>query len=520
MDTLRARMSSEPVDNECAPLLQPASVPPANRRWLSRHSGPTLIVPLALICRVATLLPTTTTLYILQQFICRSYYRAHDPSHIPPDGRMPDAMCSLPAIEENFAAFVALVSLMDGIGSLGGYTVLSFLAARLGRRPALATLLAIGLSADTALISSTLVAPQLEVPLFLMWLIASSFSQVTLIAFLANIYMVDVVHEDSRTSALSSLAGWSALGSAISFSVGGTITTRSGNVLAVYFIGGALWVTALLYVWIILPESFSKSQREELRLERARQSQQTRSGLWRFLPRPTGFLEPLKHLKPARDPRTGRRNWRLVICAVHMFFAGLGAGYGIASILTIVTSLYHYTPAETGYMLTSLSATSMFVLTLIIPFLVRVLRPRYARNSQSPANVDGVEATDRLDVHIAFVSWVIEASACIIFGFMETRPTQLAAVVLYGCAQGYAPAIRSLVAASVEPLKQGETLGMLEMVWGLGLFISPLVMGSILSATITSLPQTVFLVQAAIVVSAAGILLFVRDSDRYQRPTI
>ncbi|KAJ7471907.1 MFS general substrate transporter [Mycena latifolia] len=510
-------MSGEPLDDERVPLLEPppSSLPAAQGRWLPRYSGTTLIVPLALVCRIASLLPTTTTFYILQQFICRQYYRAHDPARIPPDGRMSDALCSLPAIEENYAAFIALVALMDGIGSLGGYAALSFLAARLGRRAALATVVAVGLGADTALICSTLVAPWLELPLFALWLISSSFSQVTLISFLANIYMVDLVHEDSRTSALSSLAGWSALGSVLSFSAGGTITTRGGNVLAVYFVGGALWTVALLYVWLVLPESFPKSKREALRLERARQTQETRTGRWRFIPRPTGVLEPLKHLKPVRDPRTGRRNWRLVICAVHMFFVGLGGGYAVASLITIVTSLFHYTPAETGYTLTALSATNMFVLTIAIPLLVRVLRPLYARTRQPP---DGgaAEATDRLDVHIAFASWVIEAAAYIIFGFMRTRPTQLAAVILIGCGPGYVPAVRSVVAASVEPLKQGETLGMIEMVWGLGLLLSPVVMGSILSATITSVPQTVFYVQGAIVLSAAGILFFVRDSDRYQ----
>ncbi|KAJ7675449.1 major facilitator superfamily domain-containing protein [Mycena rosella] len=508
-------MSSDPPADERVPLLEP--VPPAPSRWLSRYSGATLIIPLALICRVATLLPTTTTFYILQQFVCRMYYRAHDPARVPPDGRMPDALCALPAVEENYAAFIALVALMDGIGSLSGYAALTFLAARLGRRAALAAVLAVGLGADVALISSTLVAPWLEVPLFALWLISASFSQTTLLAFLTNIYIVDLVHEDFRTSALSSIAGWSAFGSVLSFSVGGTITTRGGNLLAVYFTGGALWIVGLLYIWLILPESFPKSKREALRLERARQSERSRPSRLRFLPRLTGVFEPLKHLKPTRDPRTGRRNWRLVLCATHMFFAGLGGGYAIASLLTIVTSLYQYTPAETGYTLTALSATSVLVLTFFIPLLVRVLRPLYAR---TPAGAGVVEASDRLDVHIVFVSWAVEVSAYIIFGFMRTRPTQLAAVILIGCGPGYAPAVRSLVAASVEPLKQGETLGMIEMVSGLGLLLSPLVMGSILSATIASVPQTVFYVQAAIVLSAAGILFFVRDSDRYQKPAV
>ncbi|KAJ7117935.1 MFS general substrate transporter [Mycena crocata] len=509
---------SAALEDERAPLLESHSLSPrhARSRWLSRYSGPTLVVPVALICRVATLLPTTTTFFIIQQFICRQYYLAHDPTRIPPNGRMPDQLCSLSAIEENYAAFIAMVALMDGIGSLCGYAALGFLAARLGRRTAMVTLLGVGLCADAALLCSTVVASSLEFPLLLLWLVSASFSQVTLIGFITNVYLVDLVPENNRTSALSSLAGWSAFGSVLSFSAGGTITTRVGNNLVVYFVAGVLWLIALLYVWLVLPESFPEAKREELRIERAaRQTNEAHLGRWRIFCHLPGVLEPLRHLKPVRDPRTGRRNWRLLICAANMFLVGVGGGYAAAALVTIITSLYHYTPAETGYTLTVLSGTSMLVLTVAIPMLVRVLRPLYIR---APHQTEGEveQTTDRLDVHIAVASWAIEIAAYLTFGFTTTRATQFAAVIFIGCGPAYAPAVRSLVAASVEPLKQGEALGMIEMVFGLGLLFSPLVMGSILSATIASVPQTVFYVQAGIVSFAAAILLFVRDVDRYK----
>jgi hypothetical protein len=62
----------------------------------------------------------------------------------------------------------------------------------------MATVLGVGLGADLALIASTLVAPRLEVPLFALWLISASFSQANLVAFVTNIYLVDLVHEDNR----------------------------------------------------------------------------------------------------------------------------------------------------------------------------------------------------------------------------------------------------------------------------------------------------------------------------------
>ncbi|KAK7028298.1 MFS general substrate transporter [Favolaschia claudopus] len=469
-------------DSERVPLLDP-NPPPTNER---RHiSGTILIVPLALLCRIATLLPTTTTFYILQQFICRRYYKIHDPASIPPDGIIPDELCAVPAVGESYAAFITVVALLDGIGSLGGYASLSYLAARFGRRTALASVLSIGLAADIALLCSTMAAESnLHVPLFALWLVCSSFSQANLIAFVANIYLVDLVQEESRTSALSSLSGWSALGSILSFSFGGTITTRGGNALVVYVVAGGLWAAGLLYVWLILPESFLKEKRDALLQRRDEPSGSPSSSRSHgIVSRASALLAPLKLLAPVHDPLTGRRNWRLLICAVHMFFGGLGVGYAVPSLVTIVTSLYRYTPAETGYTLTALSATNMFVLTIVIPYLVQLLRPRYQRPVSAIASSDTTTTTDRLDVHIALFSWIVEASAYVVFGYMRTRPTQLLAVILIGCGPGYAPAVRSLVAASVEPLKQGEALGAIEMLWGLGLFASPLLMGGILTAS-------------------------------------
>ncbi|KAJ7280246.1 MFS general substrate transporter [Mycena rebaudengoi] len=503
---------SQSHEDESAPLLEHARTSTFRRpnSWLTDAS---LITPLALIARVATLIGSTTTFYILQQFICRLYYRTHDPASIPPDGRMSDEMCSLPDIERNYAAFIAAVATMDGIGSFVGYSALSAIASRLGRKAAMTAVLTVGLVANAAIICSTWVAAEMELTLLALWLVASSFSQATLISFTTNIYIVDVVDEEKRTSTLSSLTGWSALGSALSFTIGGMITTRGGKALVVYYIACGLWTTAIFYVWVILAESFPKDKREELRLRRAREAEQAGRTGRRVLSLLIGFLEPLKHLKAERDPHTGRRNWRLVICAVHMFLAGLGAGYASASLITIVTQLYHYTPEETGYTLTAFSGTSMIVLTVVIPLLVRFLRPFYRRRS---ALGEDDTTSDRLDVHIAVVSWIIETSGFLVFGYMTTRTTQLAAVIWIGCGPGYAPTVRSLVAASVEPIKRGETLGMIEMVWGLGLCFSPLLMGSILSSTISTVPQTVFYVQAIMVVSGAGILLLVKDSDRYK----
>lgn len=83
-------------------------------------------------------------------------------------------------------------------------------------------------------------------------------------------------------------------------------------------------------------------------------------------------------------------------------------------------------------MLTTLSLSGVFCLTYTIPSLIRVLRPIYARkvvlpeDQQDPSDDTAVStSTDLLDVHIIFVSWVINAISYIAASATTTRVSHL-----------------------------------------------------------------------------------------------
>ncbi|KAJ7078514.1 MFS general substrate transporter [Mycena epipterygia] len=481
------------------PLL--ASVEMATRR---KYSPITLIIPVAMICRLAIRLPSTTTFHVIEQLICRVWYSSNDPESIPSDGRIPDALCALPIVQQKYAAALTTMAVSDGIGSMVAYAGLSFVASRLGRKPAILSVIAVGLAANLVIIASKNTAStHLEIILLALWMVFNSLSQPLIIVFATNMYLVDLVNTEERTAALSSLWGWSTLGSALSFTIGGTITTRSDRDLPVYYAAGTIWVTLFAYIYLFVPESFPKHKRDELRRELASASQGLPPKSW-LRRKIQPVLEPLAQIKPTRNVETGARNWRLVLCALHVFLADLGGGYGATALIVYLTAVERYTPQETGYALTALNLVGVAVLTLVIPFSVKVLRSRYSAGNAEDA------ARDRLDVHIVFLSWCIDATAFIILGSVTSRAAQLGAVILIGCSAGRAPVFRSLVVSSVDPLKQGQTLAAIEMVAGFGKLLSPLLMGSILSATISTLPQLVFYIQATIVVSAATVLFLVR----------
>lgn len=133
-------------------------------------------------------------------------------------------------------------------------------------------------------------------------------------------------------------------------------------------------------------------------------------------------------------------------------------------------------------MLTTLNLTGVFVLTFVIPQLVRMFQQLYKR-AQPHHSFETTsheyrenETSDLLDVHLTLISCIIEAVAYIVVGATNTLATQLsgtgiighsircpltsklalfAGVVLLGFGAGRVPVFRSLVAASVGPLEQG-----------------------------------------------------------------
>ncbi|KAJ7621052.1 MFS general substrate transporter [Roridomyces roridus] len=469
-------------NHEETPLLGQSRIPPA-----------TLIIPVAIISRLASRLPSTTTLHIIQQLLCRIWYASHDPESVPPIGRIPDDLCAIPAVKQKYVATVTTMALCEGIGYMVAYSALGFLASRLGRKPAIVTVVGVGLGANLVMLASMAVSSlTVQLSLLALWMIFDALSQPLIIVFVIDLYLVDLVRSEDRTTALSSLWGWSTLGTALSSAIGGTITGASNRDAVVYCVAVAIWTPLLAYIYFLVPESFPKNKRDELLAA----TQGGGSGWRKF----RAIFEPLAELA---------RSWRLGICALHALLVDLGGSYGVTAMLVFLTGVQRYTPQEAGYALTTLSLVSVAVLTVVVPYTVSMLRPMYTQRLEGETDT-AARARDRVDVHIIFTSWCIDAVAYILLGSVTSRLGQFAAVVLIGCSAARAPVFRSFVVASVEPLKQGQTLAAIEMTAGFGKLLSPVLMGGILSATVSTIPQLVFYVQGAIVVSGAMVLFLIR----------
>ena len=132
---------------------------------------------------------------------------------------------------------------------------------------------------------------------------------------------------------------WSPSGTCISFALGGSITTKTGNPLIVFYIAAAILVTTFIYVVSVLPESFPEEKRNALSLMR------TEPAIERLSTTPLLVFEPLKVFMPARK-LDGTRNWRLAWCAVHTFVFMAASAYSSKAWLVLATSKSHLSPAD------------------------------------------------------------------------------------------------------------------------------------------------------------------------------
>ncbi|KAK7462291.1 hypothetical protein VKT23_007891 [Stygiomarasmius scandens] len=356
-----------------------------------------------------------------------------------------------------------------------------------------------------------------ETLLLVLWKTFESFSGLPLFIFVITLIVLDTVTAEQRTFTLSRVTGLTNLGSAISFSIGGNLTNHSSNVLPVYVVAAVIHAISLVYAAIFLPESFTREKRVNLQRQQveSRSYGNERCSVIRYVH--SAFLRVFGPLEFLKSASTERKKSHLIYFATHIFLAQMASGYAVVSMLVFLTTQFKYKPVDTGYLLTVLNLTRTCVLIILIPYLVRLLRPIYLQRRRRNLREESNESTakvDRLDLHLTIISWVLEGLAFILLGQAKTKPGHFTAVTLHGLSAGKDPIFRSLVASCVDPLNQTDALAAVEMVSSIGVFISPFLMGGILTATINTIPSLVFWVDGVIVMLAASILLMVKDTGR------
>jgi MFS family permease len=81
---------------------------------------------------------------------------------------------------------------------MAAYPSLGVFASHFGRKPAILAVLTAGLICEVAMILSNSFDFKYELPFLAVWLITAALSQVPIVVFVTNMYLVDLVSADTR----------------------------------------------------------------------------------------------------------------------------------------------------------------------------------------------------------------------------------------------------------------------------------------------------------------------------------
>lgn len=367
----------------------------------------------------------------------------------------------------------------------------------------------------------------------------------------ATAYISDCAEPSSRSRVFSTLLGFMLSAAAVGPTFGGLLLRLMGqDPFYIFYVAVALDLFFVMSASTLLPESLTPTQ---LRLaqrahaeERARTKESSGQvglrgqimGLGRWL---ASFVTPLAVFLPARSG--GGRDWALTIVVMSSFSA-LNAMGAAQFTIQYLYSRFGWTSEQGGYFLSiTIGARSVF-LTLILPLVIKWVRPKLRNvthneeNSsfttsenadQTPIAEDPANApsdpgiTAQLDHKLGLLSLAFEVIAHAMMPLAPSGVVFIAIAGLGSIGSGYQPAIQSLVLAlhsqrhSVDGVAGGEVEDAGKLFGALSIMetfasgvTGPALFGIIFMNTVEVFPAAIFLASAACFALSFVLLSLVR----------
>ncbi|KZO94123.1 MFS general substrate transporter [Calocera viscosa TUFC12733] len=523
-------MAPKPSTDETTPLLptEPVQavldgsgadlVKKGNKFWY--------VIPVIAGACLATHLPTTTTLAIIRIIICRRWYELHEPDALPMGHTPTELMCEIPSVVTAYTVAITIMGVVDAFAAMISFGLINLFVKKYGRKPVFITMTSVACTGFSLFLLALNVPGTLSLVLAGLAIVLVAFASVGAIVLVGRMYVVDTTTPMNRTSGLSFLGAACQLGLTPSFALGGYITEHYHHITAVYWVTLALQISVLLYEIFVLPESYVLEERQEAIEEMQHVIDEDlpddgKAGLKHTLKlaiRPIfSILEPLLVLVSKIPGGTGR-DYYLLIAGGGAFLWYLGTHYlGLAIMMRLINE-FHSPPDQNGIGMSLLMGGKGLFLVFIFPSVIKYGRLFYAKYAlRKGMSLTLQEIARRTDTVLIIVSYIIDASFIAMIGFSKTRTGVFACAILMGFGAGGHIALNSLLVSSVHHAQSDEILSANAMLESVGQVLSPIVLGSILSATINTFPGLMFYVSTGICLLSATCIVIFRTVDKPQR---
>ncbi|KAI6013542.1 major facilitator superfamily domain-containing protein [Pisolithus marmoratus] len=379
-------------------------------------------------------------------------------------------------------------------------------------------------------------------------------------------YMADTREPSARSQIFAFALGLMFSGFAVGPLLGGFLIHLTGSTLSVFFMSGSLHLAYALVLVFILPESLTeaKARAARLRYKQEQEQDMTFSTLRRVYKEATRSLSTLAVLLP-RDVADGnplkrsKKDWNLFLLAM---------AYGLATslmgskpfLIQYGVGAFHWSSETANYYFSSIGVSRAFVLTILWPLMIKLLKSRKARDSHTPFVEDETpEATPfrqsplrsrsrsrgrsrsthpapsrsltnqrsmhfvNVDLMLARCAVSVEILACWVMATATSGTVYTLGTMVGSMSVAYSPTIQALAlavyhsggnngtAAPAGQVRVGKLFGALSVLQALGSqIIAPAMYGFVYSRTVATFPQAIMLVTASCFTVALVLLAFVR----------
>ncbi|KAI6006691.1 hypothetical protein F5J12DRAFT_892867 [Pisolithus orientalis] len=381
-------------------------------------------------------------------------------------------------------------------------------------------------------------------------------------------YIADTCEPSARSQIFAVTLGLMFIGFAAGPLLGGFLIHFTGSTLSAFFMAASCHFFYTLLLIFVLPESLTEAKARAARLRYKQEKEQNMnvSTLRRIFKEATRFLSALAVVLPrdvvdANPLKTVEEGLEFVPSG-HVLWGSM------PFLIQYAIAAFRWSSETANYYFSSIGITRAFVLTVLLPLMIKFLKSRAAPTSHTPFSGDVTpEATllhqspsplrsrsrshqrsthrppsrsladqrpnhsVNVDIFLARCAVGLEIVACWVMAAATSGTVFAAGTVVGAMSVAFSPTIQALAlevyhsernngtAARGGQGGTGKLFGALSVLQALGSqIIAPAVYGFIYSRTVATFPQAIMLVTASCFAVALVLLAFVRVPASAQGP--
>ncbi|CAL1693907.1 unnamed protein product [Somion occarium] len=335
-------------------------------------------------------------------------------------------------------------------------------------------------------------------------------------------YVADCTEPHERSRLFAIMVGFSWLGGAVGPTIGGLLTTRTGNLLSIFYFSAAIRLVFAFMMWFIVPESLAKATMLESRRLHAEASAEANGAFAQWLHTISSLVAPLAIFLPSRASRDGtssylKGNWNLLFIAVS-FGISLCLWGSLEYELQYTAAVWKWTTEQIGYWLTITGVTKAVHLSLLLPGITYIFnrpKPAIQLPVQPETPLRSTSSTSSLSETPPHSSQTESAPRRFIFVAFAPNPLTFTIASMVTCfGAGFSPAIQSAaltIYTESGGSEAGKLFGAFSIVEALCIaLLGPTIYGVTFMKTIATLPSAIYMLTAVLLTISLFFSLLIR----------